>query len=72
MRQNNNQNNKQTFSKSQNAYIASSITRLGNNISKIFREQFDEQADQLPVDTDIDSRLKRELEAKKKGQNLSM
>ncbi len=64
--------NKQTFSKSQNAYIASSITRLGNNISKIFREQFDDQADQLPIDTDIDSRLKRELEAKKKGQNISM
>lgn len=62
----NSQNNKQTFSKSQNSYIVSSITRLGNNISKIFREQFDEQANQLPVDTDIDSRLKRELEAKKK------
>ena len=68
----NNQNNKQTFSKSQNAYIVSTVTRLGNNISKIFREQFDEQANQFPADTDIDSRLKRELEAKKKGQNLSM
>lgn len=49
-----------------NGYIATSITRFGNSLSRIFSDRFDEQAKHAPVG--IDSRLQREIEAKKKGQ----
>ena len=53
-----------------NGYIATSITRFGNSLSRIFRDRFDEQSKHAPMG--VDSRLKREIEAKKKGQNISM
>lgn len=63
---------KNTFNSNaaQNGYIAASITRFGNSLSRIFRDRFDEQAKDAPIG--IDSRLEREIEAKKKGQNVSM
>lgn len=62
--------NAQSHIVTRNEYIASSITRLGNSISKIFKERFDEQEKNVPID--VDSKLKREIEAKKKGQSISM
>ena len=53
-----------------NGYIALSITSFGNSLGQIFCERFDKQAEYAP--TDIDSRLKREIEAKKRGQNISL
>ena len=58
------------YTSARNGYIATSITRFGNSLSRIFRDRFDEQAEKAPMD--VDSRLKREIEAKKKGQNISM
>lgn len=58
------------YTAARNGYIATSITRFGNSLSRIFRDRFDEQAKHAPMD--VDSRLKREIEAKKKGQNISM
>lgn len=58
------------YTSARNGYIATSITRFGNSLSRIFRDRFDEQAKHAPMD--VDSRLKREIEAKKKGQNISM
>ena len=58
------------YTAARNGYIATSITRFGNSLSRIFRERFDEQAKHAPMG--VDSRLKREIEAKKKGQNISM
>ena len=58
------------YTAARNGYIATSITRFGNSLSRIFRDRFDEQAEKAPMD--VDSRLKREIEAKKKGQNISM
>ena len=58
------------YTAARNGYIATSITRFGNSLSRIFRDRFDEQAQKAPMD--VDSRLKREIEAKKKGQNISM
>lgn len=53
-----------------NGYVATSVTRFASSLSRIFRERFDEQASNAP--TNVDSRLWREIEAKKKGQNISM
>ena len=53
-----------------NGYMLASITRFASSLSRIFRERFDEQASNAP--TNVDSRLWREIEAKKKGQNISM
>ena len=58
------------YTSARNGYIATSITRFGNSLSRIFRDRFDEQAKHAPMG--VDSRLKREIEAKKKGQNISM
>ena len=58
------------YTAARNGYITTSITRFGNSLSRIFRDRFDEQAEKAPMD--VDSRLKREIEAKKKGQNISM
>ncbi len=58
------------YTAARNGYIATSITRFGNSLSRIFRDRFDEQAKHAPMG--VDSRLKREIEAKKKGQNISM
>ena len=58
------------YTSARSGYIATSITRFGNSLSRIFRDRFDEQAKHAPMG--VDSRLKREIEAKKKGQNISM
>lgn len=58
------------YTSARNGYIATSVTRFGNSLSRIFRDRFDEQAKHAPMG--VDSRLKREIEAKKKGQNISM
>ena len=50
--------------------IATSVARLGKNISQTFRNNFYDQVDKSPMS--VDSRLQREIEAKKRGQNLSM
>ena len=62
--------NHSNYTEARNGYIATSITRFGNSLSRIFRDRFDEQAKHAPMG--VDSRLKREIEAKKKGQNISM
>jgi hypothetical protein len=53
-----------------NGKIVTSVARLGKNISQTFRNNFYAQTDKLPAL--VDSKLQREIEAKKKGQNLSM
>lgn len=53
-----------------NARIATSVLRFSNGLSKTFRNHFYDQAMKVP--SFVDSRLQREIEAKKKGQNLSM
>ena len=50
--------------------IATSVARLGKNISQTFRNNFYDQVDKSPMS--VDRRLQREIEAKKRGQNLSM
>ena len=50
--------------------IATSVARFGKNLSQTFRNNFYAQVDKMPMS--VDSRLMREIEAKKKGQNLSM
>jgi hypothetical protein len=62
--------NHSNYTAARNGYIATSITRFGNSLSRIFRDRFDEQAKHAPMG--VDSRLKREIEAKKKGQNISI
>lgn len=57
-------------SKSRNGFIAASIARFGNSLSRTFRDNFYDQAERVP--SFVDSRLQREIEAKKKGQRLSM
>lgn len=52
------------------AKIVTAVTRLGKDISNTFRQQFYDYAND-PVIA-VDSRLRREIEAKKKGQNISM
>lgn len=59
-----------SHSSARNGYVAVSVTRFGNSLSRIFRKRFDEQMKDVP--RGIDSRLKREIDAKKKGQNISM
>ena len=61
---------KSSYTSLRNRYISASVLRLGNSLSKIFRERFDEHAKHAPID--VDSRLKQEIEAKKKGLNISM
>ncbi len=56
--------------KPNSGYITTTLTRLGKNLSQIFSDRFNEQANKTL--TSVDSRLWRELEAKKKGQNISM
>ena len=56
--------------KSRNGFIATSIARFGNSLSRTFRDNFYDQAERVP--SFVDSRLQREIEAKKKGQRLSM
>lgn len=58
------------YTTTRNGYIATSITRFGNSLSRIFCDRFDEQAKHAPMG--VDSRLWREIEAKKKGQNITM
>ena len=53
-----------------NARIATSVVRLCNGISKTFRDNYYDRAMRVP--SFVESRLQREIEAKKKGQNLSM
>lgn len=50
--------------------ILTKVTRLGKDIADTFRDRYQEMVDN-PVIT-VDSKLKREIEAKKKGQRLSM
>jgi hypothetical protein len=50
--------------------VATSVARFGNSLSRTFRNKFYDQVDKSPMS--VDSRLQREIEAKKKGQNLSM
>ena len=50
--------------------ILTNVTRLGKDIADTFRDRYQEMVDN-PVIT-VDSKLKREIEAKKKGQRLSM
>ena len=56
--------------KSRNGFIATSIARFGNSLSRTFRDNFYDQAERVP--SFVDSRLHREIEAKKKGLRLSM
>lgn len=51
-------------------FVATSIARFGNNLSRTFCNNFYKQVDKSPIS--VDSRLQREIEAKKKGQNLLM
>ena len=62
--------NESSHSSARNGYVAVSVTRFGNSLSRIFRKRFDEQMKDVP--RGIDSKLKREIDAKKKGQNISM
>lgn len=50
--------------------IITAVARVGKNLSQTFRNNFYDQADQISMA--VDSKLLREIEAKKKGQNLSM
>ena len=50
--------------------VATSVARFGNSLSRTFRNKFYDQVDKSPMS--VDSRLQREIEAKKRGQNLSM
>jgi len=61
---------KSSYTSLRNRYISASVLRLGNSLSQIFRERFDEHAKHAPID--VDSRLKQEIEAKKNGQNFYM
>lgn len=54
-----------------NGYIALSITSFGNSLGQIFRERFDKQAEYAPT-MDVDSKLWKEIEAKKRGHNISL
>ena len=50
--------------------ILTKVTRLGKDIADTFRERYQEMVDNPAIT--VDSKLKREIEAKKKGQRLSM
>lgn len=62
-----------TQPKSSNQYkpqILTKVTRLGKDIADTFRDRYQEMVDNPAIT--VDSKLKREIEAKKKGQRLSM
>ena len=50
--------------------ILTKVTRLGKDIADTFRDRYQEMVDNPAIT--VDSKLKREVEAKKKGQRLSM
>lgn len=50
--------------------ILTKVTRLGKDIADTFRDRYQEVVDNPAIT--VDSKLKREIEAKKKGQRLSM
>ena len=50
--------------------IRTKVTRLGKDIADTFRDRYQEMVDNTAIT--VDSKLKREIEAKKKGQNLTM
>ena len=50
--------------------ILTKVTRLGKDIADTFRDRYQEMVDNPAIT--VDSKLKREIEAKKKGQNLTM
>lgn len=50
--------------------ILTKVTRLGKDIADTFRDRYQEMVDNPAIT--VDSKLKREIEAKKKGQRLSM
>lgn len=50
--------------------VITAVSRLGKDISNIFRQEFDGYANDPTLH--VDSKLRREIEAKKKGQNISM
>ena len=50
--------------------IATSVTSFARSLVQTFCDNYQAQIDSLP--TSIDSKLHREIEAKKRGQNLSM
>ena len=52
------------------AKVITAVSRLGKDISNIFRQEFDGYANDPAWG--VDSKLRREIEAKKKGQNISM
>lgn len=53
-----------------NAKVITAVSRLGKDISNIFRQEFDGYTNDPALR--VDSKLRREIEAKKKGQNISM
>lgn len=50
--------------------ILTKVTRLGKDIADTFRDRYQEMVDNPAIT--VDSKLKREIETKKKGQRLSM
>lgn len=50
--------------------VATSVARIGNSLSRTFSNNFFDQANKAPIA--VDSRLQREIEAKKRGQNIAM
>ena len=50
--------------------LLTKVTRLGKDIADTFRDRYQEIVDNPAIT--VDSKLKREIEAKKKGQRLSM
>lgn len=60
----------QTAHTAKHGVAITTVTRLARDASNIFRDRFNENADKLGLG--VDSRLRREIEAKKKGQNISM
>ena len=50
--------------------ILTKVTRLGKDIADTFRDRYQEMVDNPAIT--VDSKLKREIEAKKKGQRLTM
>ena len=50
--------------------ILTKVARLGKDIADTFRDHYQEMVDNPTIT--VDSKLKREIEAKKKGQQLSM
>ena len=53
-----------------NKHVATSIARFANSLSRTFRDRYYDQAMRLTFY--VESKLQQEIEAKKKGQNLSM